>query len=339
MDKRVIFAVAGSGKTHYIINLLNSSNRFLIVTYTNVNYENIKARVVCKFGFIPNNIKILTFFDFLYNFCFKTILYERCRPKGINFKPNPNSFEPMNSIRYYKDPFGRFYSNRISKLICESSYSHHITDKISKYFDYFLIDEVQDIAGNDFNLLQVLMEANMNQIYVGDFYQHTFDTSRDGKVNQNLHKDFVKYQNKFRNRGMEIDTKTLSSSYRCSPTICGYITEKLQISIDSHRQDETSIIYEQDINTINDLKTNNDIVKLFFKESHNYNFYSNNWGKVKGEDKYQDVCIVLNDTTLKHFKKDKLQTLPPSTRNKLYVALSRAKGDVYLVPYNLLPAC
>lgn len=41
MDKKVIFAVAGSGKTTYIINGLSADKRSLIITYTTANYYNI----------------------------------------------------------------------------------------------------------------------------------------------------------------------------------------------------------------------------------------------------------------------------------------------------------
>ena len=56
-----------------------------------------------------------------------------------------------------------------------------------------------------------------------------------------------------------------------------------------------------------------------------------NWGDIKGEDCYQYVCVLLNKTTMQAYKKGNLQNLAASTRNKLYVALTRAKGRVYLV--------
>lgn len=58
--------------------------------------------------------------------------------------------------------------------------------RLEKYFDEFIIDEIQDIAGRDFSFLEQLMTANMNMLFVGDFYQHTYDTSRDGNANKNL---------------------------------------------------------------------------------------------------------------------------------------------------------
>jgi hypothetical protein len=40
--------------------------------------------------------------------------------------------------------------------------------------------------------------------------------------------------------------------------------------------------------------------------------------------------------TLKLHAKGRLSTLAPETLNKLYVALSRSRGDVHLVPQTLL---
>ena len=54
-------------------------------------------------------------------------------------------------------------------------------------------------------------------------------------------------------------------------------------------------------------------------------------GETKGEDHYKDVCVMLNKTTAKKRTAGKLLELPPPTKNKLYVAITRARGNVYLV--------
>lgn len=46
MDKRVIFAVAGAGKTTYIVNRLSRGKRSLIITYTNANYNNLRKKII-----------------------------------------------------------------------------------------------------------------------------------------------------------------------------------------------------------------------------------------------------------------------------------------------------
>lgn len=154
MDKRVIFAVAGSGKTTYIINKLNLVNRHIIITYTNNNVYNLRSGIIKKFGYFPENIKLFSYYSFLFGFCYKPFFHSAFGTKGINFDQNPNKFERKNKRNYYIDKYDRLYSNRISKLIIEYNASNVLIERIIKYFDYLFIDEIQDFAGNDFNLLK-----------------------------------------------------------------------------------------------------------------------------------------------------------------------------------------
>ena len=85
MDKRVVFAVAGSGKTSSIIDSLNINSKCLIVTYTDNNTRHLKNRVTKKLGIIPSGIRIYSYFTFLYSFCFKPICGCDITTKGINF--------------------------------------------------------------------------------------------------------------------------------------------------------------------------------------------------------------------------------------------------------------
>ncbi len=198
-----------------------------------------------------------------------------------------------------------------------------------------MIDEVQDFAGNDFNLLKLIANANLKKIFVGDFYQHTFDTSKDGNVNVSLHKNYQEYQKRLKDMGFTPDSSTLDRSHRCSPTVCDFVTSKLGIAISSHRSDETFIGLVEDIRRVNEIYESSSIVKLFYKESNKRRCYAVNWGVSKGQDHYNDVCVVLNPTTFKAFKNGTLSSLAPSTRNKLYVAITRSRRDVYFVSDNL----
>ena len=58
MDKSVVFAVAGSGKTTRLVAALDEVRRFLLVTYTEANYNNLRAKVIERFGYMPPNIAI-----------------------------------------------------------------------------------------------------------------------------------------------------------------------------------------------------------------------------------------------------------------------------------------
>lgn len=336
MDKRVIFAVAGSGKTTFLINQLNETERFLLVTYTNNNVHNLRTGIIKKFGYFPSNIKLYSYYSFLYGICYKPFLHDKLKTKGINYESTPSRFAKSNSREYYIDKFNRLYSGRISKILFATKEQGNVVERISKYFDHLFIDEIQDFGGNDFNLLKEISKSSVNHIYVGDFYQHTFDTSRDGNTNSTLHDNFERYVDEFHKVGVVPDTETLSRSFRCSPTVCKFITDNLSISIESHRTDETEVQFIDDLETARQIFNDHSIVKLFYREHYNYDCFSRNWGDSKGEDKYFDVCVVLNKSTLDKYSKGNLNELPPTTKNKLYVALSRAKNNLYLTPHNLI---
>jgi len=329
MDKRVIFAVAGSGKTTYILNQLTLDKRSLIITYTNNNIKNLKIGIIEKFGFFPDNITLLPYFTFLYSFCFKPFLSYNLKTKGINYKPNPNRFAKQNNLNYYIDKNGRVFSNRISKLLEKKGEITNVNSRIEKYYDNLFIDEIQDFGGNDFNFLKKITSTNINCLLVGDFYQHTFDTSRDGSVNKSIHNEFEQYKKLFEQMGLVVDTTSLDKSWRCSPTVCNFITENLGIDIKSHKEENTTVAFITDEERVIEIFNDKKIVKLFYQEHYRYKCFSRNWGDSKGENHYNDICIVLNKTAMDNY--DDLTKLKPQTKNKLYVACSRANKNMYFV--------
>ena len=162
----------------------------------------------------------MTYFQFLFRFCYKPFLSDRVRAKGIIYFKNDNKYIPKNSPSYFLSSDGYIYHNRLSLLLQKEDVTEKIKARLLKYFDEFVIDEVQDIAGRDFNFLINLMKTDINMLFVGDFFQHTFDTSRDGNVNSKLFDDFNKYKEYFINGGFIIDESSLIKSWRCSASIC-----------------------------------------------------------------------------------------------------------------------
>ena len=337
MDKRVIFAVAGSGKTTYIVDSLSRDKRSLIVTYTVGNYKNLCRKISEKFnGDWPENICVMRYFTFLYRFCYKPFLADEIKARGIFYDKNPNNRLQQTNIAYYITPAGYIYSNRLALLIEKKGSMEGLKRRLEKYFDEFIVDEIQDIAGRDFSFLEQLMTANINMLFVGDFYQHTYDTSRDGNANKNLFDSIPSYEAHFLNRGFLSDKTSLVKSRRCSPSICRFITKNLGIEIDSNQNTETNseasdVIFISEQAQIDTILADPNIVKLHFKNSSKYGSNHKNWGETKGEDHYQDVCVMLNKTTAEKYAAGKLCELAPSTRNKLYVAITRAHGKVYLI--------
>lgn len=330
MDKRVIFAVAGSGKTTHLISRLSFDKRALIITYTENNHSHLRTSIIKKFGTIPSNITLMTYFTFLHGFCFRPFMQNEMNTRGLNFRRPPQRNYPLTERKRYRDSNGRLYHNRLAKLIEVEGLLPAVRARIERFYDALYVDEVQDFGGHDFNLLLEVSAANAEMLFVGDFYQHTFDTSRDGSVNSSLHKDITKYEKRFAQAKIKVDKETLSKSWRCGTTICDLIRAHLRIKIDAH-EDRVSEIVKVDTQALADrLHGDQNIVKLFYEEHSKYGCYSQNWGASKGQDHYMDVCVVLNAKAWKQYQDGKLHEAVPQTRNRLYVAFSRARGSVYI---------
>lgn len=334
MDKRVIFAVAGSGKTTRIVDTLARDKRSLIVTYTEANCLNLREQILKKFdGLWPENITLMTYFTFLYRFCYKPFLSDNCKAVGICYDQNLiQPYLKKENRNFYMTSNRHLYSNRLSFLLEECGVVPDIQERITTYFDEFIIDEVQDIAGRDFNFLEKLMGTNVNILFVGDFYQHTFDTSRDGRVNTNLFDNISAYQKRFATQGLIVDTDSLKGSWRCSKSVCDYIRVNLGISIFTARPDtdDTLIQYVSEKDQIGQILKDEKIIKLHYQQAIQFGIGHKNWGATKGEN-HGDVCVLLNSATAKKRAAGRLSDLPPLTKNKLYVAITRAKGNVYLI--------
>ena len=226
-----MLAVAGSGKTTYIINKVCAEyKKVLVITYTDANYNNIISRLRERNdGVIPEGISVFKYFTFLYRFCYKPFLSDYVGARGINYESNKNRYAKSTNLDYYLDSSDRLYSNRISLLLDKTDAIKDVQNRIKKYFDCVVFDEVQDISGRDFSFLEEVMKIDMNMFYVGDFYQHTYNTSADGNVNTSLFDNLIKYVERFQKAGITYDDKTLIKSWRCGEPVCKYVREQLGI--------------------------------------------------------------------------------------------------------------
>lgn len=329
-----MFAVAGSGKTTLLVKSLSLETRALIVTYTENNYAHLRESIINRFGFVPRNITLLSYFTFLHSFCYRPLMQLQLATRGVSFRAPPDYTLRLkrDNPRYYFNERGSLYHNRLAKLIEIAEAIPDVIARIERFYDEFYVDEVQDLAGHDFNLLMGLAKAKVQMLFVGDFFQHTFDTSRDGAVNKSLHDDIVKYEKRFLSAGISVDKETLSRSWRCGTTVCDFISTHLQIDMRSQHETVTDIISVNTQAQATALHSDLSVVKLFYQEHLKFGCFSNNWGASKGLDHYTDVCVVLGNKHWSCYQKSGLNTLPAQTRNKLYVAFSRTRGKLYLAP-------
>jgi hypothetical protein len=223
----------------------------------------------------------------------------------------------------------------MAKLLTVKGCLGELRDRLDRYYDDVYVDEVQDFGGHDFNFLLEMAQARARFRLVGDFYQHTFATSHDGNVNKSLHDDYDVYRARFAKAGFEVDTTTLGASHRCGPAVCDQISRTLGIQVAAASPNTASVEVVESQEVVDRLHSDEGTVKLFLEQHWLYGCRSHNWGACKGLDHYQDVCVALNPTSWALLMRGELAQAKPIIRNKLYVAFSRARGNLFLAPERL----
>lgn len=334
-NKRLIHAVAGSGKTTTLIGKIDPTKKNLVITYTSENQNHLKRKLIDKFGRIPEYTHVFGVFEFLYQFCL--IPYLGKRLNGVNFNYQQQNFGDKTTIDNSKRAIVNQLSNSLingnvvyggKSYKCKFDY----LKRMDKFFDSVYIDECQDFASDDFDWMMSLSQLEAEVLLVGDYYQKTFQTSSRGNKGKGTHSTYENWKSAIEKAGFEIDEYSLMKSYRCPKTICKYITENFNIQIEGI--EELSVQ-----GTIRELETQEEIesvmnddgiMKLFYQNSKKYQCRSMNWGESKGTE-YEKICVVLNQSTYKHYKANTLNQLPEQTKAKLYVACTRTRGDLYFV--------
>ncbi|MEW5552186.1 hypothetical protein ABGT22_19980 [Peribacillus frigoritolerans] len=351
----IMLAAAGSGKTYYIANHLNPNEKNLIITYTNQNVANLKREITSVHGEIPKNTQVLTFSSFVYRWLLKPFepILEVGNKMGvitsgveINKEPEPQRKNGKLNFRYFKQDDYRhyiynqkYYSSRMISLVLNQSkeVKKIILQRLYKFCDQIYFDELQDFIGKDFDLLLTLVkDKNIKVFAVGDFFQHSVS-----KSNFTSNKPFMKkgkiyitkeeYKLLFKG-DIFIDEVTLIKSRRVPQEICDFIKNKLKIHISSSSDVKGHYELLDTESTISEVLEDENIVKLFFKDSRKYNCLPTiNWGYSKG-DTYKRSCIILTKTFEGLFEKEfSCDRLTSSQINTLYVAMTRATDALYFI--------
>src|SRR5690606_3010333 len=131
--------------------------------------------------------------------------------------------EEKNLYEFYFTNSGKIYSDKLGKFVmrCNRDSDGKVFKRISECFDKIFIDEVQDLAGYDLEILKELFNCQSSVLLVGDPRQATYSTNNSQKNSK-----FKKFEivNFFFDRSMNLTTEntSLTVNYRCSPHICDY---------------------------------------------------------------------------------------------------------------------
>lgn len=359
MAKRVILAVAGAGKTYHICHEIDPTKRNLILAFTHENIHNIQKELCDAHGCVPELTTVSTFDSFVYHQlvlpyepsiaehfgCPKFVSRGICTIdpppqtiKNTKGKPVANPlYKKKNRLAHYVTMRGQYYCATLSELVLQvkknrESLIKRVAARLNMFYDCVLIDEFQDFREYDYELIMALAKQLNDVVLVGDYHQHSVSaTNNSGKPFKNKSTDisYDAFVEELQKSGFEVDLTTLDKSRRCSAEICNYVSEKLHISITSNGDHSGAVRWIDDDPT--SVLDDDRIIKLVFQEAGKYSFAALNWSYSKG-DTVDSACVILTDG-LDNLDSDKFNPgrVKPSTLNKLYVAMTRSRGDLYLM--------
>lgn len=344
---KLIIAAAGAGKTRFLVKeaLKKKNANILITTYTQVNEEEIYKKIVKIKKYIPENITIQTWFSFLLQHGvrpYQGCLFEK-KISGMFFTQKKSALycKEENIQKYYFTDTFKIYSDKLSKFVfkCNQESNGAVIDRLSRVYSHIFLDEVQDLAGYDLELLKLLFKSKSTLLMVGDPRQVIYLTHHEGRYVQYAHgliKEFIKKECK--NINCEIDENSLNVSYRNNQKICDFSAKLYPCynsckSMQNNKTEHDGVFLvkmedvEKYLQKYNPLQLRlNKNTKGIYK-----NYGVLNFGESKGLS--FDRVLILPTIDMCKWLKNNNQKLKDKTRAQFYVAITRAKYSVGIV-YN-----
>lgn len=348
---KLIIAAAGSGKTTYLVQqaLQIKTDRLLITTFTEANEASIREKMIEINGYIPPNIHIQTWFSFLLQHGVKpyqSFLYDGDvrglllvnQKSGLRYISHgkPVYYPEADTRHFYFSAERKIYSDKLSKFVisCNARSNGLVIERIQRVFPYIYIDEIQDMAGYDLEIIKLLEQANTKMLLVGDPRQvtyHTHDEAKNKKYSDGRIDLFVRENCS----AVEIDDCTLNTTYRNHKQICNLANALYPnmkpcnaLEKDCTGHDGVFLIkpsqVEAYIQKYRPMQLRDRITTAV-----NPNAPAMNFGNSKGLT--FDRVLIYPTQPMRKWLSNSLSSLEVQSRAKLYVAITRARFSVAFV--------
>ena len=191
-ENKLIIAAAGAGKTTYLVEeAYRRSENVLITTFTQENEAEIRQKFVQKYGSVPSHVTIQTWFSFLLQHCRQELFEKQINgillvneQSGVKYRRKDAQKIP---VLYNEDTeFEKCFFNKDMKLFTDKlarfvvrankNSNGNVIDRLSRIYPVIFIDEVQDLAGYDLEILKLLFHSRSTVFCVGDPRQVTYYT-------------------------------------------------------------------------------------------------------------------------------------------------------------------
>lgn len=337
---------AGSGKTQRLIDRALAAaadgKRVLITTYTIENRNQIERRVATACGAVSRNLDIITWYRFLIN--------ELCHPYqaaflgqigvvgSLYFENAPwEKFAEKTQPSYYLTKQGDVYKDRASALalVCNEYSGGKVMERLASIYSEIYIDEMQDLAGHDFDLLDLLMASPPTVHLVGDPRQALYFTDDSNKNKKYKGGSFVAWLKK---RAAIVQIEWLNESHRCCQPILDWADALFEgyeptTSLHAESQDGDGVHLLTRLQLAGYLEAHGAEITVLRRDKRNdtMGLSAINIGVSKGAT-YERV-VLFGSKPMIRVASGKLSPdkLSPIERNRLYVAVTRARRSVVIV--------
>jgi DNA helicase-2/ATP-dependent DNA helicase PcrA len=185
----IIISAAGGGKTTRVVEqaLGAALGTTALLTYTRNNVKEIEQKIYERRRCVPASVEVQSWFTFLLREMarpYRAVMHAS-RVEGIFWvEGKSDRFAPQSDVtRHYFQDGRRIYSDKIAKFVCECEKrsSGAVLRRLKDRFAHIIVDEVQDMAGYDLDLIELMLKAGVPLTLVGDFRQATFATNHSSK--------------------------------------------------------------------------------------------------------------------------------------------------------------
>jgi len=141
--------------------------------------------------------------------------------KGLNFKGRRNRFTKKSSLKYFLDGGADMYRDGVSDFVVSLNGETQgaVVDRLERIFRHIFVDEVQDLAGYDLDVIDLLFKSAINVTLVGDPRQHTLATNIGPRNKKYRGAGLVDW---FAERSDICRLETRDCNYRCNQAICDF---------------------------------------------------------------------------------------------------------------------
>jgi DNA helicase-2/ATP-dependent DNA helicase PcrA len=342
VENRVIIACAGSGKTTRLVTeALNDQNRrIVIVTYTNNNAREISRRFGELNSGVPKYVDVMTWFGFLLRECtrpYQRSKYDEKRIESLLFvnKQSTRGIADTNTRQYYFAGGDLIYSDKIAKFVveCEKMSSKAVTTRLGQIYTDVFIDEFQDLAGWDLEVIKMLLLSGVRVTLVGDPRQHIYSTNPSQKNKQYLGVKVVKLVEKWEKDRL-CSSEHMNATHRCNGQICQF-SNTLWPGLDAMTPLRNDTTDHDGVFLVTEALVKKYVERFRPQVLHHdrraaaYGCRALNFGLAKGL-QFKRVLIVPTGPIKKYLQSGALSHVEKS-RDKLHVAVTRASYSVAFV--------